>query len=73
MIGHCKIQKSTTGYGFAEPYLIHASLRDLVLHYRQISLSAHNDMLDVTLDYPINMNTPTPAPYTMMSHNPHDL
>lgn len=56
-------------YGFAEPYYVHATLRDLVLHYRQVSLEEHNSQLNVTLDYPINQNQPPAAAYTMMSHS----
>ncbi|ELT95404.1 hypothetical protein CAPTEDRAFT_179314 [Capitella teleta] len=57
-IFHCVIHRKETGYGFAEPYFIHDSLRGLVLHYKQTSLVEHNDHLDTTLDFPINSPQP---------------
>ncbi|XP_069072507.1 phosphatidylinositol 3-kinase regulatory subunit beta [Pleurodeles waltl] len=50
---HCVIYKTATGYGFAEPYNLYASLKDLVLHYKHTSLVQHNDSLNVTLSYPV--------------------
>lgn len=50
---HCKIDKKETGFGFAEPYYIHESLMDLVLHYKETTLVEHNDILDVMLKYPV--------------------
>jgi len=50
---HCKIEQRDTGYGFAEPYFIHETLTDLVLHYRETSLVEHNDSLDVLLEFPL--------------------
>jgi len=47
------IEKHDTGYGFAEPYFIHETLRDLVMYYRETTLVEHNDILDVTLKYPV--------------------
>uniref|UniRef100_A0A6Q2YVU4 Phosphoinositide-3-kinase, regulatory subunit 2 (beta) n=1 Tax=Esox lucius TaxID=8010 RepID=A0A6Q2YVU4_ESOLU len=52
-IKHCVIFKTSTGYGFAEPYNLYASLRELVLHYRHTSLVQHNDSLNVTLAFPV--------------------
>lgn len=40
------------GYGFAEPYNIHETLKHLVLHYAQNSLEEHNECLTTTLAYP---------------------
>ena len=40
------------GYGFAEPYNIHPTLRHLVLHYAQTSLEEHNESLTTTLAFP---------------------
>uniref|UniRef100_A0A8C8HMT8 Phosphoinositide-3-kinase, regulatory subunit 2 (beta) n=1 Tax=Oncorhynchus tshawytscha TaxID=74940 RepID=A0A8C8HMT8_ONCTS len=51
---HCVIYKTDKGYGFAEPYNLYGSLKDLVLHYKQESLVQHNDQLNVTLAYPIH-------------------
>ncbi|XP_062816278.1 phosphatidylinositol 3-kinase regulatory subunit beta [Anolis carolinensis] len=50
---HCVIYKTATGFGFAEPYNLYASLQELVLHYRHTSLVQHNDSLNVTLAHPI--------------------
>ncbi|XP_022236096.1 phosphatidylinositol 3-kinase regulatory subunit alpha-like isoform X2 [Limulus polyphemus] len=52
-IGHCLIYKTPKGYGFAEPYNIHPTLKSLVLHYAQTSLEEHNDTLQTTLAYPV--------------------
>lgn len=58
MIGHCMIECRETGYGFAEPFYLHDSLKSLVLHYRETSLAEHNDQLDITLAYPVNASQP---------------
>lgn len=50
---HCKIGKKETGYGFADPFFIHETLMDLVMHYKDTSLVEHNDELDVMLDFPV--------------------
>lgn len=50
---HCVIYKTVTGYGFAEPYNLYSSLKDLVLHYKNVSLVQHNDHLNVTLAHPV--------------------
>ncbi|XP_053320037.1 phosphatidylinositol 3-kinase regulatory subunit beta [Spea bombifrons] len=50
---HCVIYKTATGYGFAEPYYLYASLKELVLHYQHTSLVQHNDALNVTLSFPV--------------------
>lgn len=57
IIGHCLIEHRESGFGFAEPFFIHATLRDLVLHYRETSLAEHNDLLDITLNYPVHAIT----------------
>lgn len=54
---HCLILKTERGYGFSEPYDIHATLMDLVLNYSTTSLLEHNDNLKTTLKYPIWANT----------------
>uniref|UniRef100_A0A4X2LVF7 Phosphatidylinositol 3-kinase regulatory subunit alpha n=1 Tax=Vombatus ursinus TaxID=29139 RepID=A0A4X2LVF7_VOMUR len=53
-VKHCVINKTPTGYGFAEPYNLYNSLKELVLHYQHTSLVQHNDSLNVTLAYPVN-------------------
>lgn len=57
-IKHCVIYKTSKGYGFAEPYNLYSSLRDLVLHYRHTSLVQHNDQLNVTLAWPLLSQQP---------------
>ncbi|XP_073479389.1 phosphatidylinositol 3-kinase regulatory subunit alpha isoform X1 [Aquarana catesbeiana] len=52
-VKHCVINKTLTGYGFAEPYNLYNSLKELVLHYQHTSLVQHNDSLNVTLAYPV--------------------
>uniref|UniRef100_A0A665VJC0 Phosphoinositide-3-kinase, regulatory subunit 1 (alpha) n=1 Tax=Echeneis naucrates TaxID=173247 RepID=A0A665VJC0_ECHNA len=47
-VKHCVINKTSTGYGFAEPYNLYGSLKELVLHYQHTSLVQHNDSLNVT-------------------------
>ena len=60
---HCKIDQHKTGFGFAEPYFIHETLKDLVRYYSEVSLVEHNDVLDVTLQYPVNAtSTPLSTP-----------
>ena len=51
-MNHCIIYATERGFGFAEPYNIHESLRQLVLHYAQNSLEEHNECLTTTLAYP---------------------
>uniref|UniRef100_A0A8C7F5M9 Phosphatidylinositol 3-kinase regulatory subunit gamma n=1 Tax=Oncorhynchus kisutch TaxID=8019 RepID=A0A8C7F5M9_ONCKI len=52
-VKHCVIYSTQRGYGFAEPYNLYSSLKDLVLHYHQTSLVQHNDSLNVRLAYPV--------------------
>ncbi|XP_019721513.1 phosphatidylinositol 3-kinase regulatory subunit alpha-like [Hippocampus comes] len=52
-VKHCVINKTSTGFGFAEPYNLYASLKELVLHYQHTSLVQHNDSLNVTLAFPV--------------------
>lgn len=58
-VQHCLIHKSDGGYGFAEPYLIYGSLKELVLHYSRNSLLIHNDLLNTALTYPVNSSIPS--------------
>uniref|UniRef100_A0A671QQI9 Phosphatidylinositol 3-kinase regulatory subunit alpha n=1 Tax=Sinocyclocheilus anshuiensis TaxID=1608454 RepID=A0A671QQI9_9TELE len=57
-VKHCVINKTPTGYGFAEPYNLYSSLKELVLHYQHTSLVQHNDSLNVTLAYPVYKGPP---------------
>ncbi|RWS08758.1 phosphatidylinositol 3-kinase regulatory subunit alpha-like protein [Dinothrombium tinctorium] len=50
---HCLIYKTDKGYGFADPYNIHPTLKSLVLHYSQVSLEEHNSSLRTTLAFPV--------------------
>uniref|UniRef100_A0A3Q1F0C1 Phosphatidylinositol 3-kinase regulatory subunit alpha n=1 Tax=Acanthochromis polyacanthus TaxID=80966 RepID=A0A3Q1F0C1_9TELE len=52
-VKHCVINKTPSGYGFAEPYNLYSSLKELVLHYQHTSLVQHNDSLNVKLAYPV--------------------
>ncbi|XP_054005763.1 phosphatidylinositol 3-kinase regulatory subunit alpha isoform X2 [Hylaeus anthracinus] len=51
-VNHCIIYGTERGFGFAEPYNIHKSLKHLVLQYAQHSLEEHNESLNTTLAYP---------------------
>ncbi|XP_069864326.1 phosphatidylinositol 3-kinase regulatory subunit beta isoform X2 [Dipodomys merriami] len=59
---HCVIYRTATGFGFAEPYNLYASLKELVLHYQHASLVQHNDALPVTLAHPVRAPGPGPPP-----------
>jgi len=55
-VHHCLIQQTKDGYGFAEPFNLHSSLRDLVLHYAHNELTPHNDLLNTTLALPLGVS-----------------
>lgn len=52
-VNHCLILKTERGYGFAEPYNIHPTLRSLVHHYAHTSLEEHNPLLKTTMAHPV--------------------
>uniref|UniRef100_A0A3Q3RSJ4 Phosphatidylinositol 3-kinase regulatory subunit beta-like n=1 Tax=Mastacembelus armatus TaxID=205130 RepID=A0A3Q3RSJ4_9TELE len=58
-VKHCVIYRTATGFGFAEPYNLYSSLRELVLHYRHTSLIQHNQQLNVTLAWPALSQQPS--------------
>uniref|UniRef100_A0A8C7YBH1 Phosphatidylinositol 3-kinase regulatory subunit gamma n=1 Tax=Oryzias sinensis TaxID=183150 RepID=A0A8C7YBH1_9TELE len=58
-VKHCVIYSTPRGFGFAEPYNLYGSLKDLVLHYQQTSLVQHNDSLNVRLAYPVYTQMPS--------------
>lgn len=58
---HCKIERRELGFGFSEPHCVHRTLHDLVRHYRNKSLVEHNEVLDVSLKYPIYQKKFAPA------------
>lgn len=63
------IYSTPHGYGFAEPYDVHCSLKDLVLHYRLHSLVQHNDALDVRLSHPVHAKAAaTPSQHAEEQH-----
>lgn len=52
-VNHCIIYQTEHGtFGFAEPYNIYKSLKELVLHYSINSLEEHNENLSTTLKIP---------------------
>ena len=53
---HCIISRGPEGYGFADPFMVHETLLDLVLHYRHTSLAEHNTSLNVKLAHPAYAN-----------------
>ena len=55
-ITHCKIFQSERGYGFAEPYDIYTSVKELVLHYSQTSLEQYNETLKTRLLHPVKQH-----------------
>uniref|UniRef100_A0A673MLS1 Phosphatidylinositol 3-kinase regulatory subunit gamma-like n=1 Tax=Sinocyclocheilus rhinocerous TaxID=307959 RepID=A0A673MLS1_9TELE len=58
-VKHCVIYSTPRGYGFAEPYNLYSTLKELVLHYHQTSLVQHNDSLNVRLAYPVYAQMPS--------------
>lgn len=73
-VKHCMVYSTPQGYGFAEPYDAHCSLKDLVLHYRLHSLIQHNDALDVRLTYPVHApDTTATAPPATSPHTGEKL
>lgn len=56
-VKHCVIYNTPHGVGFAEPYDVFGSLKELVLHYQQNPLVQHNAALDVCLAYPVSALT----------------
>ncbi|XP_046372437.1 phosphatidylinositol 3-kinase regulatory subunit alpha-like isoform X2 [Haliotis rufescens] len=69
-VGHCKIYHSESGYGFAEPYFIFQTLKDLVSHYHKTSLAEHNNDLDVNLMYPVRAPPLSSEPVYLRMHTP---
>ncbi|XP_066258840.1 phosphatidylinositol 3-kinase regulatory subunit gamma isoform X3 [Euwallacea similis] len=49
----CIIYETNEGFGFAEPYNIYPTLKDLVLHYATNSLEIHNEVLKTVLKHPL--------------------
>ncbi|XP_075901286.1 phosphatidylinositol 3-kinase regulatory subunit gamma-like [Nelusetta ayraudi] len=57
-VKHCVIHSTPRGFGFAEPFNLYGSLKELVLHYQQVSLVQHNDSLPVRLAHPVHAQAP---------------
>ncbi|TWW58419.1 phosphoinositide-3-kinase, regulatory subunit 3b (gamma) isoform X1 [Takifugu flavidus] len=57
-VKHCVVLSTPRGFGFAEPFNLYNSLKELVLHYQQASLVQHNDSLNVRLSYPVYAQMP---------------
>lgn len=65
-VNHCIIyQTEHETFGFAEPYNIYKSLKDLVLHYSINSLEEHNESLQTTLKIPYNAYAQSSSSSTM--------
>lgn len=60
-VKHCVIHRTPQGFGFAEPFDLHGSLKELVLHYQQVSLVQHNHSLPVKLAHPVHAQVPPPS------------
>ncbi|KTF90874.1 hypothetical protein cypCar_00009867 [Cyprinus carpio] len=56
-VRHCVIRHTERGFGFVEPFDLHKSLKDLVMHYHHTSLAQHNQALDVRLAFPVHMSS----------------
>ena len=52
-VRHCPIERGEHGFGFVEPYKIHGSLMDLVVHYAEHSLEEHCQNLKTKLIMPV--------------------
>ncbi|XP_076015522.1 phosphoinositide-3-kinase, regulatory subunit 3b (gamma) isoform X2 [Genypterus blacodes] len=52
-VKHCVIYSTPGGFGFAEPYNLYGSLKELVIHYHRTSLVQHNDSLNIRLAHPV--------------------
>jgi phosphoinositide-3-kinase regulatory subunit len=68
-VNHCIINKTDQGFGFAEPFNIYSSLKELVLHYAQNSLEEHNASLTTTLAYPVNAGDSVNDGYIALQEN----
>lgn len=65
-VNHCIIYQTEHGtFGFAEPYNIYKTLKDLVLHYSINSLEEHNESLQTTLKIPYNLYAQSSSSSTM--------
>ena len=51
-VHHCMIVQEAGLFGFSRPYIVHADLTSLVLHYQKNTLQQHNDLLRTCLSRP---------------------
>lgn len=58
-VKHCVVVSTPRGFGFAEPFDLYGSLKELVLHYQRASLGQHNHALNVRLAYPVYAHMPS--------------
>lgn len=69
-VNHCIIYQTEHGtFGFAEPYNIYKSLKELVLHYSINSLEEHNEQLQTTLKIPYYLYHAQSSSSSTMSSN----
>jgi phosphoinositide-3-kinase regulatory subunit alpha/beta/delta len=67
-VNHCIIYHTENGtFGFAEPYNIYKSLKELVVHYSINSLEEHNESLQTTLKIPYDVYAQSSSSSTMSS------
>lgn len=67
-VNHCIIYRTEhETFGFAEPYNIYKSLKELVLHYSINSLEEHNEALQTTLKTPYNVYHQSSSSSTTLS------
>lgn len=65
-VNHCIIYQTEQGsFGFAEPYNIYKSLKELVVHYSINSLEEHNESLQTTLKIPYYVYAQSSSSSTM--------
>lgn len=68
LVNHCIIYYTENNtYGFAEPYNIYKSLKELVLHYSVNSLEEHNESLQTTLKIPYYIYAQSSSSSTLSS------
>lgn len=68
VVNHCIIyQTEHNTFGFAEPYNIYKSLKELVVHYSINSLEEHNEQLQTTLKIPFHVYAQSSSSSTMSS------
>lgn len=68
LVNHCIIYHTENNtYGFAEPYNIYKTLKELVIHYSVNSLEEHNESLQTTLKIPYYIYAQSSSSSTLSS------